>query len=57
MATEDMFPGITLTATPYKVVNGQDILVGVMVPKELAPGKRPVIVRFHGGFLVSLIMS
>jgi acetyl esterase/lipase len=52
MATEDMFPGLKVTTTPYKVVNGHEILVGVMVPEKLAPGKRPIIVRFHGGFLV-----
>jgi hypothetical protein len=55
MATEDLFPGMTVTTTHYKEVNGHGIEVGIMVPKELKPGKHPIIVRFHGGFLVCTI--
>lgn len=42
----------------YKTVNDQDISLSILVPKTLlsevngSHGKRPVIVRFHGGFLV-----
>lgn len=46
------FPGMKVSSTPYKRVNGHDLLVGLLVPENLSPGKHPIIVRFHGGFLV-----
>jgi hypothetical protein len=52
MATADMFPGFTVLTTPYKLVNGHEILAGILIPDGLPSGKRPVIVRMHGGFLV-----
>lgn len=52
MATEDLFPGFEVKTVPYKQVNGHEILVGIMVPEKLPPRKHPIIVRFHGGFLV-----
>ncbi|KAF5624807.1 alpha beta-hydrolase [Fusarium tjaetaba] len=36
----------------YKVIEGQPILLDLLVPKALPPGERPVLIRFHGGFLV-----
>ncbi|KAF5692405.1 hypothetical protein FDENT_2927 [Fusarium denticulatum] len=36
----------------YKVIEGQPVLVDLFVPKGLPSGKRPVLVLFHGGFLV-----
>lgn len=42
----------------YKSVNDHDISLSILVPKTLlseandSHGRRPVIVRFHGGFLV-----
>ena len=45
----------------YKVVNGHEILVDVLVPKKLLEAgadsevkkqKRPLVARFHGGGLV-----
>lgn len=53
MADTTTFPGMILATTPYKQANGHDILVGIITPTNLVPGKHPVIVRFHGGFLVS----
>lgn len=42
-----------ITSTPYKTVRGHEIPVHVFLPKSLTPGKHPVIVRFHGGFLIT----
>jgi dipeptidyl aminopeptidase/acylaminoacyl peptidase len=49
----DIFAGHDTKTTSYKEVNGHKILAGVYTPKGLAPGKYPLITRFHGGFLVS----
>ncbi|KAG5812308.1 hypothetical protein H9Q74_004617 [Fusarium xylarioides] len=36
----------------YKVIDEQPILLDLFVPKALPSGERPVLIRFHGGFLV-----
>jgi cephalosporin-C deacetylase-like acetyl esterase len=36
----------------YKVVNGHDIKAYVLTPKNISPGKHPIVVKFHGGFFV-----
>ncbi|KAG5752888.1 hypothetical protein H9Q72_005656 [Fusarium xylarioides] len=36
----------------YKVIEGQPILLDLLVPKSLPSGELPVLIRFHGGFLV-----
>ncbi|SPJ81802.1 uncharacterized protein FTOL_09207 [Fusarium torulosum] len=36
----------------YKVIQEQPILLDLLVPKNLPPGGRSVLIRFHGGFLV-----
>ncbi|KAH7002554.1 Alpha/Beta hydrolase protein [Ilyonectria destructans] len=36
----------------YKVIQGQPILLDLWVPKNLPSGECPVILRFHGGYLV-----
>lgn len=36
----------------YKTVDGHDIETAVCVPKDVAQGKRPVLVHLHGGFLI-----
>jgi dipeptidyl aminopeptidase/acylaminoacyl peptidase len=41
-----------VSATVYKTVNGHDLKTYVLVPKDAPKGKRPVFVKFHGGFLV-----
>ncbi|SPN99940.1 uncharacterized protein DNG_02792 [Cephalotrichum gorgonifer] len=38
--------------TIYKVIDGQPIHTFFIVPNELPPGPRPLLVRFHGGGLV-----
>ena len=41
-----------VSTTTYKAVNKHAITLDVLVPKELPPGDHPVLVTFHGGFLV-----
>jgi acetyl esterase/lipase len=47
------FSNFTITTTPYKIVNGQEIPVHVFTPKTIKPGKAPLLARFHGGFLIT----
>ena len=58
--------GFSISTFTYKVVDGHQILVDVLVPKsllELGPEaqewnvKRPLLVRIHGGFLVRIFLS
>jgi len=37
---------------PYKVIQEQSFLLDLFVPKTLPSGECPVLIRFHGGFLV-----
>ncbi|KAF7898865.1 uncharacterized protein EAF01_008078 [Botrytis porri] len=47
----------SLHTTAYKTVQGVEISAHILIPKSIAtsttPGKYPVLVRFHGGFLVT----
>ncbi|KAF4343940.1 alpha beta-hydrolase [Fusarium beomiforme] len=36
----------------YKVIQGQSILLDLLVPKSLPSSECPILIRFHGGFLV-----
>ncbi|KAG4293379.1 hypothetical protein FPRO06_12867 [Fusarium proliferatum] len=45
----DKFNVATFT---YKEIEGQPILLDLVVPKSPQPGECPVLIRFHGGFLV-----
>lgn len=47
------FDPFHIHTTSYKTVNGHPIGVDVLIPKELKSGKRPLLVRFHGGYLVT----
>lgn len=55
----DKFSPFQIHSTSYKTVNEHSIGVDVLVPKGLKPGsqKHPLMVRFHGGFLVSNLSS
>ena len=55
----DKFSPFDIHSTSYKVVNEHPIGVDILVPKDLKPEnkKRPLIVRFHGGFLVCNLCS
>jgi acetyl esterase/lipase len=47
------FSQFNITTTTYKIVNGQEIPVHVFIPKNITPGKHPILARFHGGFLIT----
>ncbi|KAL4967122.1 uncharacterized protein BDV14DRAFT_198219 [Aspergillus stella-maris] len=51
-ATHPKHAGFDIIPTTFKHVGEHDIRVDVLVPQKAAPGKRPVIVRFHGGGLL-----
>lgn len=39
----------------YKTIAQHSLVVDILVPKDLKTGPRPIIVRFHGGFLVRFL--
>lgn len=45
----NLLPQFNITDTMYKTVGEHEIGVTILVPKTTPPGKRPVLVRFHGG--------
>ncbi|KAH8810848.1 Alpha/Beta hydrolase protein [Xylogone sp. PMI_703] len=47
------FEKFDIEAIIYKRIHDQDILLDVMVPKNIPAGTRPVSLRFHGGYLVN----
>lgn len=49
---ETRFESLDVHRTSYKKVGDQDIDVGVLIPKDIKPGKHPILVKFHGGGLV-----
>ncbi|KAG4428943.1 hypothetical protein IFR05_015576 [Cadophora sp. M221] len=46
------FANFNITTTPYKIVNEQEISLYIAIPKGVHTGKRPVLIHFHGGYLV-----
>ena len=55
----EKFSPFHVLSTSYKVVNEHKIGVDVLVPKGLKAGNQryPLMVRFHGGGLVSKLIS
>jgi cephalosporin-C deacetylase-like acetyl esterase len=49
---ETRFDSFHVHRTSYKQIADHAIEVGILVPKDIKPGKHPVIVKFHGGGLV-----
>jgi cephalosporin-C deacetylase-like acetyl esterase len=47
------FDSFHVYRTSFKKIGDHEIEVGFLVPKDLKPGKHPLIVKFHGGALVS----
>ncbi|RAR03038.1 alpha/beta-hydrolase [Stemphylium lycopersici] len=47
------FDSFNVYKTSYKKIGEHEIGVAVLVPKDLKPGKHPVMVKFHGGGLVT----
>ena len=52
-ASPAKFDPFDIHSTSYKTVNNHPIGVDVLIPKRIKAGLHPLIVRFHGGFLVS----
>jgi acetyl esterase/lipase len=52
---ETRFDSFKIFRTSYKEVNNQGIDVAVFIPKNLKPGKHPILAKFHGGGLVRFI--
>jgi cephalosporin-C deacetylase-like acetyl esterase len=44
--------GLDLIQATYKEVNDHKIRTDILIPQKPYTGKRPVIIRFHGGGLV-----
>jgi len=47
------YAAFDISEITYKTFEGQPIKLYVFTPKKLSPGKHPVLVKFHGGFLVT----
>ena len=47
------FAKFNVTTTHYKIVNNQEIPLYVIIPKGVHTGKRPILVHFHGGYLIA----
>ncbi|KAL5360243.1 Alpha/Beta hydrolase protein [Aspergillus floccosus] len=53
MSVNDRLAGFDLLQSPYKTVGDHEIRADFIIPQSDYTGKRPVIVRFHGGGLVT----
>ena len=53
MAVSPKFKAYNLIDIEYKAVDGISIPATVLVPKDVNPGKHPVLVRWHGGCLIT----
>lgn len=42
-----------VSAVTFKIVHGHEIQAYVLVPKNISPGKHPLLVKIHGGGFVS----
>lgn len=47
--TLKILPQFDAYRVAYKYVNAQPIHAFFVIPKQLPPGPRPLLVRFHGG--------
>ena len=47
------FLTFNITTTPYKTVNDQEMSLYIIIHKGVHNGKRPILVHFHGGFLIT----
>ncbi|OJJ48723.1 hypothetical protein ASPZODRAFT_130840 [Penicilliopsis zonata CBS 506.65] len=52
-SSEDKLAGFDLMQTNYKTVDEHAIRADLIIPQKAGSGKRPVIVHFHGGGLVT----
>lgn len=49
----DRFGAFTVHNIAYKTVNSTPIETTILIPKSTKPGKHPLLVRWHGGFLIA----
>jgi len=49
------FDSFHLYRTSYKKIGDHEIEVSILVPKGITPGKHPLLVKWHGGGLVSIM--
>lgn len=54
MSSHTKLSGFTVFQKHYKTVGTHKIRADVIIPTSQLTGKRPVIIRFHGGGFVSL---
>jgi acetyl esterase/lipase len=47
------FPNSTVLTSTYKTVDSHPILIDTVIPDGLGPGTHPLIVNYHGGFLIT----
>ncbi|KAL5379442.1 hypothetical protein DPSP01_008508 [Paraphaeosphaeria sporulosa] len=50
---ENRFDTFKLYTTSYKKIGDHEIEVNVLVPKDIKPGKRPIMIKWHGGGLTA----
>lgn len=50
---ETRFDSLNVYTTSYKKIGDHEIEVNILVPKGISPGKYPLMVKWHGGGLVS----
>jgi cephalosporin-C deacetylase-like acetyl esterase len=51
------FDSFNFYRTSYKKIGDHEIEVNVLVPKNIVPGKHPLMVKWHGGGLVSILTA
>jgi cephalosporin-C deacetylase-like acetyl esterase len=53
MAISAKFAAFNIVDVNYKTVNGVAIPASILIPKDIKPGKHPLLVRWHGGCLIT----
>jgi dipeptidyl aminopeptidase/acylaminoacyl peptidase len=46
------YANFDIAEVSYKIIDGQEIQLYVLTPKNASTGKHPVVAEFHGGWLV-----
>ncbi len=50
---KEVLTNFTHLNIPYQTFKDVTLTTDILIPKDLKPGKAPILIRFHGGFLVS----
>ena len=53
-ASFTIFDAFTTHSFSYKAIGDHPINVAVIAPTDINAGKKPVVVRFHDGFMVDI---